>query len=568
MRTLSIGLLCLFGPTAHAQIVGGEFYLYDQYGGTTSNGALGISVAGIPDIDGDGVPDYMMGAPGLSPPGVFGGGTVFVHSGATGSLLFLIEGNEPHAWFGMTLAHAGDFNHDGTADLLIGSPYASPGGRYGAIAQAGSVFVHSGVDASLLHRFDGRSAGDLLGLSLGHAGDINGDGVDDVIFGTPWASVNQYVRHGMIAVCSGGTGELMYRYQGLVEYGRLGWQVAGAGDVDGDGFGDFLYSAPGLESGGLIGVGSIYLHSGFDGSLIRQIDGTVAGQALGEGLAVLGDLDGDGVDDFATNQFGSSSLGTTDQVVVFSGVTGSVIRAFETLGFHGAGFGRTIAGVGDVDGDGTPDVLVGSPYEWVAGVYQAGSAYLFSGLSGQLMQRFDGSLREDRLGNSVSALGDLQGDGHPEFLIGAPGGDYLEPDSGEVFIQSLNPYLHASRRNISTSYGGTVQLAVDFPNSHAGETYRILLSAHGVGPSNYGVDIPLAFDGFVQDSFAGRYPFANRWGLIGVLDANGDAQGGFRLPGGLPSGAVGEYLWLAAIAHPAGQLPSISSIVIPIQLVP
>ncbi|MGH8059171.1 MAG: FG-GAP-like repeat-containing protein [Candidatus Entotheonellia bacterium] len=137
---------------------------------------------------------------------------------------------------------------------------------------------------------------------------------------------------------------------------------------------------------------------------------------LGHAVAGVGDVDGDGVPDVVVTT--SSGAGGAGSVSVFSGASGQ--RLWRVAGELGEQLGYAVAGIGDVNGDGVPDVVVGAPFTAPGGVAWAGSVYMFSGVDGRLLWRVDGVESGDQLGYAVAGVGDVDGDGRPEIVVGAP----------------------------------------------------------------------------------------------------------------------------------------------------
>jgi len=250
---------------------------------------------------------------------------------------------------------------------------------------------------------------------------------------------------------------------------RAGWQVASAGDVDGDGLGDILVGAP-AKSSSLRGAGAAYLVLGLpwgDRDLgtasVAKIYGAAVLDYLGEGLAGVGDMNGDGFDDFAVGA-SSSDLGGTSSgtVYLFHGPaddlsgTGSAVATLVGDGtYEYAGY--DLAGPGDISGDGVPDLMVGAPSDMMRGM--TGRAYLVHGpISGSLLLAdsdaiFEGQSTNSSAGNDVDAGGDVDGDGQGDFLIGADvepnattsyvGGVFLVhgPASGTVQLSDADAWL-------------------------------------------------------------------------------------------------------------------------------
>jgi len=215
---------------------------------------LGGAVAGLGDVDGDGVPDLLLGAPNASPGGLAQAGLVQLRSGATGQILLELEGAEGGAFFGQVIANVHDIDGDGVDDFAIGAPSAGPNG----MQDAGSVFVYSGATAELLYRWDGTARFDAFGSAIGGGDDVDGDGIPDVIVGAPGASPGGVRSAGSAFVYSGATGELLLRLDGQELDATFGASVAIAGDLDGDGRAEVLVGAPYASPGGQRGAGSVF----------------------------------------------------------------------------------------------------------------------------------------------------------------------------------------------------------------------------------------------------------------------------------------------------------------------
>ena len=172
---------------------------------------------------------------------------------------------------------AGDVNGDGKSDFIVGAPYADPGGR----ADAGSAYVYSGADGSILYQRDGGAAYDNFGLSVSTAGDVNGDGKDDFIVGAHQADPGGRDRAGSAYVYSGADGSLLYQRNGGAAYDNFGLSVSTAGDANGDGKDDFIVGAILANPGGKGDAGSAYVYSGADGALLDQRDGEAANDQFG-----------------------------------------------------------------------------------------------------------------------------------------------------------------------------------------------------------------------------------------------------------------------------------------------
>jgi hypothetical protein len=408
----------------------GAQQLLFRFDGTRAEQGLGGAVLGAGDLNRDGVPDIAVGAPIDD----FAIGTAFVYSGAKGTTLYQVYPLELRGYFGAALASAGDLDGDGVPDLIVGAPFTSrPEEAFGV----GSVLVFSGATGKLLFNFVGGEAGTYMGWSVAGVGDLDQDGVPDLAIGTPFATVGNVIGVGRVDIRSGATGDLLYKIEGQQSGDFLGWAVASIGDLDLDGIPDLLVGAPNASPAGVSLAGSVEVRSGRTGSLLYRINGEEPAAYFGRSLAALGDIDGDGFDDFGVGAPAASAEGFPERgsAFVFSGATGALIYRFDGAGAFDE-FGAAVAG-GDIDGDGVPDIAIGSPSASPGGRVGAGSALVFSGASGQLIFQLDGETHGDTLGRSVAFVGDITGDGRSKVAIGAP---YASPQSldgaGCVYVLS------------------------------------------------------------------------------------------------------------------------------------
>ena len=399
---------------------------------------------------------------------------------------------------GRAVSGAGDVNGDGLADLLIGAEGADPNESYASGASYvvfGRNTAQSGpfpasLDLSNLNgtngfRLNGVAAGDSSGIAVSNAGDVNGDGLADLLIGACCADPNSALSGASYVVFGRNTartgpfpaslnlsnldGTNGFRLNGVAAGDQSGFAVSGAGDVNGDGLADLLIGAfgadPNGESSGVSYVvfgrntaqsgpfpASLELSS-LDGTNGFRLNGVAASDYSGFAVSNAGDVNGDGIGDLLIGAFGADPNGERSgaSYVVFGRNTaqsGPFPASLElssldgTSGFrlngvaNGDASGRAVSGAGDMNGDGLADLLIGA-YGAPSG-YSAGASYVvfgrntaqsgpfpasleLSSLDGTNGFRLNGVAAGDRSGEAVSGAGDVNGDGLADLLIGAPG---------------------------------------------------------------------------------------------------------------------------------------------------
>ncbi|MBI1382703.1 MAG: hypothetical protein GC161_16635 [Planctomycetaceae bacterium] len=333
------------------QVISNGVVLHELTGASLDR--LGAAVCAIDDVTGDGIADFLVGKPGAKV-GLGQRGIVTLHSGNDASVVRTHLGQDPNEDFGAAIAAVPDLNGDGVRDYAIGAPFAA--------SLAGRVRVFSGASGAELWSVQGSSRA-RLGSALAGSTDLNGDGRGDLIAGAPGATLSSLTPEaGRVVRYSGANGAVLGANFGTQAQARLGSAVAAVGDVNGDGISDYLVGSPGHDGVGA-DDGLVELRSGASGNLLGSFAG-VFGERLGTAVCAAGDLDHDGAPDFALG----APLALTD---FFSGERAGRVRLVsgKTLSDHRvlfgaedlAGFGRTLAGGVDVDLDGLPDVAIGVP---------------------------------------------------------------------------------------------------------------------------------------------------------------------------------------------------------------
>jgi hypothetical protein len=410
----------------------GLFLPIHTFEGEAAGGRFGASVAGLGDVSGDGFADVAVGAPHADPNGP-SSGLVRVFSGRDGSELWRLEGDSDSDWFGFSIDAAGDVDGDGIGDLVIGSPLGTP--------PEGSATVVSGRDGATIWVWSGEAPGERFGHSVAGAGDVNGDGFADVIVGAPHANAGGTFA-GRARVFSGADGSVLHSFDGFA-WDQLGFSVGGAGDIDGDGRADVVVGAP-LADSTAFNSGSAFVFSGADGSEILAVHGVQIGDQLGSVVHGAGDVNADGKPDFLVG-IPAADVNAIDSgaVEVRSGADGSVWMTFS--GQKSGEFLHQGAGVGDVDGDGFDDVALGSPAADGKGS-ESGKVRLHSGKTGAEMFVASGRVTRDWLGADVAAAGDVNGDGRLDFIAGAPGHDDELEKKGYAQVFWVSDTVHRPDR--------------------------------------------------------------------------------------------------------------------------
>ncbi len=319
-----------------------------------------------------------------------------------------------------------------------------------------SVLISSSYAQTALWEFSGFGQNGL-GSSVS-SGDVNGDGVADFIVG---ADGRHYINAGRVYVFSGSTGEILYN---LKESGYLyGSSVSNAGDVNQDGFIDFVVGAwyPGI--GGVYKAGSAYVYSGLTGQKLYEFSGEVIRDYFGGSVSGAGDVNRDGYDDLIIGAREADL--NKGSAYVYSGINGSLLHKFSGTAW-GDGFGKSVAGIGDINKDGYDDVVIGSYGADPNGLGSAGTAYVYSGKDYSLIYRFDGNKFNEQVGYSVANAGDTNNDGTNDIIIGTNYYDSIYPDNGAYVYSgkdgTLIYHVTAPPDTTHKDFGRVVSSAGDF----------------------------------------------------------------------------------------------------------
>ena len=403
----------------------------------------GRAVASRADLNGDGRPDVIVGAPGSGLGGSDSGAVYVIYSGHEGTFDLTkadatLVGEAADSDAGSSVAAGGDVNGDGKDDLLIGSRHYD-----GARSNAGRAYLFHGPVSGTLNLssataiFDGTADGQQVGYAVASAGNVNDDAYGDVLVSAIGANDftgTVYLFHGPVAGPMG-----VHTADAIIEgeqaSGQLGTDLASAGDIDGDGTDDIVLGAHGVDDGDNAAAGATYV---FFGPVSGTVNASAADAVLvgaagndlsGNQVAAGDDVDGDGSPDLWIGAYFSGAAHNGRVYGWLGTPKGRLTLADAQITLQGeraddvAGFG--LDSVGDVDGNGYADVLVGA-YGRDAGLVRNGAAYLVYGpVEGvvdldQADVRFEGENTADASGWSVAAVGDVDGDKLSDLLIGAP----------------------------------------------------------------------------------------------------------------------------------------------------
>lgn len=389
--------------------------LYDFFT-LTPGEEFGAAVAGLGDVNGDGIGDVAIAAKraaGLQPDS----GVVRIYSGQNAWLIRELKGELTGDRFGHAIESLGDVNGDGVPDLLVGAPLhdAFLG------VDRGAAYVFSGANGALIAKLYGNGADNHFGWSVTAVPDVDFDGVTDFAVGAPRETAGGFALAGTVRLYSGATRALIRTHNGAAGGDRFGYSIDGATDVNGDGRGDFLVGAPQADAAGIFDSGRAYRMSGAPsgGAVLTTYSGSTAAGWLGHTVASLPDTTGDGLPEVAIGEpfVSIGGVSGSGRIRVFSGSNGATLLTL--VGAQNDSYGWVMSAMEDFDGDGKGDLLVGNPFAEYNGWTDAGLVHVISGANGSFLTSISGYYDGEGFGDSVADAGDINGDGFHDVIAGS-----------------------------------------------------------------------------------------------------------------------------------------------------
>ncbi|MFW5652725.1 MAG: hypothetical protein ACOC0P_01665 [Planctomycetota bacterium] len=420
-------VLGLVSPTAadQGQITEQAIPLYRIYGAAEEDN-FGVSVAGVGDINGDHYGDLLIGAWRSDQAGNNAGEATLI-SGRTRQPIETLVGERPGDSFGFGLTALGDVNGDDVPDFAVGAHFHD-----GSASNAGRVYVYSGVDRRIICIFDGEARDDRFGRNIAAAGDVDGDGLNDIIIGANYNDRGGSDAGAAYVISCANGGRLIHAFYGREAGQHFGRSVSGGADADGDGVPDLLVGAP---KTGVVApsAGAVYVYSGASGELIASYFGDETNERFGRSVAMIGDIDGDLLAEFAIGAPEHTGFASrVGRVAIFDIVDRNPVIELEGESIF-EGFGKRVAAAGDVDGDGTTDITIGGQGNRALGP-NTGRAYVFSGRTGELIFSATGEAEGDLMGSCVGAAGDVNNDGIGDVIFGADSNNANGIDAGATYV--------------------------------------------------------------------------------------------------------------------------------------
>ncbi len=419
------------------------------------------ALAVIGDVNGDNIPDYVVGSYNQAWNDNDHQGRAFVFNGQSGKLLLELDNPYPQAdaAFGFSVAAAGDIDQDGIPDIVIGAFGQGEAGSAESIVfgwkdeqgsehgvrkrvGSGQAFVFSSHDGKLLYALEAPQlrAGAGFGWSVASVGDLTGDAIPELIVGA-----HSQASEGRAFVFNGKDGTLLRTLAPPPGSGAagFGWSVhSTGGDLNQDGIPDIVVGAPYSTVEGMSVQGRVYIFSGKNGGLLSVIDNPQpqAGASFGLRVSSAGDLNKDNIPDLLIGApyQDVGSLAAQGAAFAFSGKDGALLLTLhDPVPRPHAGFGWMVSATADTNADEIPEILIGAPFQTVDEFHVQGEVFLYNGRDGRHLTTFDNPYphQGSMFGYTFASPGDINDDQIPEFVFGTPGQHIMEKAAaGRVYM--------------------------------------------------------------------------------------------------------------------------------------
>ncbi len=445
---------------------------------------FGWSVSSAGDVNGDGYGDVIVGADQFQGTTGFVG-RIYIYYGSANGLVAtpskIMDGNQPNARFGYSVASAGDVNNDGFSDVVIGAPLYDNGQ-----IDEGKIFVCYGSNnGPSIVNMTGESniANAFFGCVASTAGDVNNDGYDDIIVGAmTYKDSPNYISQGKAFVYHGSSTGLSTIPSWKMEnqytwFTYIGISVASAGDVNNDGYDDVIVGATGFdnfEQGSFNDEGKCYVYYGSLTGLSPTVSWTAEGfqsfARFGNSVASAGDINNDGYDDVIIGSY-MSDYGQTDEgsaALYFGATSGLTFPAYKVFESNQAQatYGNSVASAGDVNNDGYDDLIIGA-YLYNNGS-TTGKTFVYHGASGGpkvlTMKNFIQGLYNPSLNNTkTDSIYVFLRTASPPFAIVDSAKAYINANGVGVYtfvnnvVNNVNYYIEVKHRNSISIWSKTPQ---------------------------------------------------------------------------------------------------------------
>lgn len=408
--------------------------------GSQSGAEFGIRIANAGDVNNDGAEDLVVGAFRYDDGATDNGAAfVFLGPGFSVANSSFLSVGQAGAAFGAGVGGAGDLNNDGYDDVVVGAPNfdlnaGNPNTGAFYVYFGGPGAFDPIADASVI----GPTQNDNMGAAVSGVGDLNNDGIEDLAVGVPRFNPGGQVDSGRVFIYYGGSSfdTVADASLGLAQaLSAIGTAVAGRGDVNGDGIDDLVVGAGGYEANGgaLLNEGAALVFFGGNGSLDQTVDAILRSNsngATGGASVALGDMNGDGVDDVISGApLHAPTASVGGMVQIWYGASGAFNTTVDvTLVSTQAAeqYGRSVAVLPDINANGQEELIVGAPGALNSASLAAGKVRLYfptaAGIAATASLELEGSQADALFGTSL-ATGDFNADGAADLAVGEPGRD-------------------------------------------------------------------------------------------------------------------------------------------------